>query len=60
MDGTPVLIHTLQAFYRYSSSITVILVLPEDDFGTWNALAKKHDFKNPSFYKREERHDFNP
>jgi len=32
LKGKPILIHTLEAFYRYSENITVILVLPEDDF----------------------------
>jgi 2-C-methyl-D-erythritol 4-phosphate cytidylyltransferase len=44
LNGKPVLIHTLEAFLRYSSSITIILVLPEDDFETWNALSRKYNF----------------
>ncbi|WP_333820890.1 2-C-methyl-D-erythritol 4-phosphate cytidylyltransferase [Ohtaekwangia sp.] len=42
--GLPILMHTILAFYRYSSSIKIILVLPEDDFETWQALCKKHNF----------------
>lgn len=37
--------HTINAFYRYSEAITVILVLPKDDFPLWNALVEKHQFK---------------
>lgn len=44
LNGLPVLMHTINAFYRYSSSISVILVLPEDDFELWNTLCKKHHF----------------
>jgi 2-C-methyl-D-erythritol 4-phosphate cytidylyltransferase len=47
LNGLPVLMHTIQAFLRYTSSITIILVLPEDDFGTWEALCKKHSFSVP-------------
>jgi 2-C-methyl-D-erythritol 4-phosphate cytidylyltransferase len=36
--------HTINAFFRYSSSIQVILVLPEDDVETWASLCKKHNF----------------
>jgi 2-C-methyl-D-erythritol 4-phosphate cytidylyltransferase len=44
LNGKPILIHTLEAFYRYSEKITVVLVLPEDDFSMWNDLCKKHNF----------------
>lgn len=47
LNGVPVLIHTLRAFCDYSDSITIVLVLPEDDFGTWHTLAAKHHFDKP-------------
>ncbi len=47
LNGTPILMHTLEAFYRYSPTITVVLVLPEDDFATWNDLCKKYNFTKP-------------
>ena len=47
LNGTPVLIHTLRAFHRYSPAITIILVLPEDDFETWKTLTTKHNFNDP-------------
>jgi len=37
--------HTLNAFYRYSPTIQIILVLPEDDFGTWDSLCTKHNYQ---------------
>lgn len=37
--------HTINVFLRYSSSINIILVLPEDDFETWKSLCDKYDFK---------------
>jgi len=45
LDGLPVLMHTLQAFYRYSDKINVILVLPEDDLETWHSLCSRYKFK---------------
>jgi 2-C-methyl-D-erythritol 4-phosphate cytidylyltransferase len=47
LAGLPILMHTLNAFYRYSSAIEVILVLPEDDMGTWSDLCRKHRFDQP-------------
>jgi 2-C-methyl-D-erythritol 4-phosphate cytidylyltransferase len=45
--GLPVLMHTLNAFSRYSKEITLILVLPKDDVPFWNELCRKHDFNTP-------------
>ena len=42
LNGVPVLVHTLRAFYRYSSTITIILVIPEGDLATWNSIAAKY------------------
>jgi 2-C-methyl-D-erythritol 4-phosphate cytidylyltransferase len=47
LKGKPILIHTLEAFYRYSENITIILVLPEDDFAIWNDICKKYNFTRP-------------
>jgi 2-C-methyl-D-erythritol 4-phosphate cytidylyltransferase len=47
LDGLPVLMHTLLAFYGYSEHITVILVLPEDDLQTWHSLCSQHNFTRP-------------
>ena len=44
LNGKPVLLHTLEAFYRYSEKINVILVLPEDDFETWKSICEKYKF----------------
>lgn len=45
--GKPVLFHTLEAFHRYSPQVHIVLVLPADDFETWESLAKKHNFSIP-------------
>lgn len=47
LHGKPVLLHTLNAFYRYSENITVVLVLPEDDFSIWDDICKKYNFAKP-------------
>jgi 2-C-methyl-D-erythritol 4-phosphate cytidylyltransferase len=44
LNGKPIVIHTLEAFFRYSEKIKVVLVLPEDDFPIWDELVKKHSF----------------
>lgn len=44
LNGLPILMHTINAFLRYSKDIVIILVLPEDDFETWQALCAKHNF----------------
>lgn len=45
--GLPILMHTINAFYRYDAAITVILVLPEDDFDSWSELCEKYHFTEP-------------
>lgn len=42
--GKPVLLHTLEAFYRYSENINIILVLSEDDLVIWNQITAKYNF----------------
>ena len=44
LNGKPVLLYTLEAFYRYSEKINIILVLPEDDFEIWKSICEKHQF----------------
>jgi len=44
LNGLPVLMHALNAFTRYSPSITIVLVLPEEDIQTWRSLCEVHDF----------------
>lgn len=44
VNGLPVLMHTVNAFLGYSSALQIVLVLPEDDMPTWEALCAKHRF----------------
>lgn len=47
LHGKPVLLHTLEAFIRYSKTINLILVLPEDDFPHWHSIHEKFKIKVP-------------
>ncbi|MCX8490577.1 MAG: 2-C-methyl-D-erythritol 4-phosphate cytidylyltransferase [Cyclobacteriaceae bacterium] len=47
LNGKPILLHTLEAFIRYSRSIQIVLVLPEDDFEIWRNIRKKFEFNYP-------------
>jgi 2-C-methyl-D-erythritol 4-phosphate cytidylyltransferase len=47
VHGLPILMHTIHAFFRYSEKISVILVLPEDDYDTWKTLCEKYNFSLP-------------
>jgi 2-C-methyl-D-erythritol 4-phosphate cytidylyltransferase len=47
VGGLPVLMHTIRQFYRFSSSIEIILVLPQKDIPVWNSLCAKYSFDIP-------------
>lgn len=47
IGGKPVLMHTLEAFYNYSTNISIILVLAEHDIPYWRELCYQYDFKIP-------------
>ncbi|MBS1979383.1 MAG: 2-C-methyl-D-erythritol 4-phosphate cytidylyltransferase [Bacteroidetes bacterium] len=47
VNGLPIVMHTLNAFFRYSDKLTVVLVLPEDDFHLWDELVRKYSFTQP-------------
>jgi 2-C-methyl-D-erythritol 4-phosphate cytidylyltransferase len=45
--GKPILMHTLEAFYRWDAGIEIILVLPESQKTTWENLKKTYSFNLP-------------
>jgi 2-C-methyl-D-erythritol 4-phosphate cytidylyltransferase len=47
LNGKPILLHTIEAFLRYSDKIKIVLVLPDDDFEIWNNICKKFNFTHP-------------
>jgi len=44
VNGLPILMHTLNAFRAYSAELSIILVLPENQFEYWQNLCKEHSF----------------
>jgi 2-C-methyl-D-erythritol 4-phosphate cytidylyltransferase len=42
--GTPILMHTIENFYQFDPTLTIILVLPADQFEYWGGLCQKHHF----------------
>ncbi len=44
IGGRPVLMHTLEAFYRYDPSMKIVLVLPSAQQEYWLQLCKQHAF----------------
>jgi 2-C-methyl-D-erythritol 4-phosphate cytidylyltransferase len=42
--GKPVLLHTIEAFLRYSQDIKLVVVLPSDQLEAWEKLKQKHKF----------------
>lgn len=47
LNGKPILLHTLEAFYQYSNRLEIVLVLPEEDRATWETVCKKYGFEKP-------------
>lgn len=47
LNGTPILVHTLQAFYRYSENINIVVVLPEEDIALWKEIAIRCGLQKP-------------
>ncbi|MFN3839314.1 MAG: 2-C-methyl-D-erythritol 4-phosphate cytidylyltransferase [Cyclobacteriaceae bacterium] len=47
VGGIPVLMRTINAFFEYSPTITVVVVIPEDDFSIWNELCDLHQYTKP-------------
>ena len=47
LAGKPVLMHTIEKFRHFSSSIEIITVLPENQLRYWTELQKKYSFDVP-------------
>ncbi|MCH5328070.1 MAG: 2-C-methyl-D-erythritol 4-phosphate cytidylyltransferase [Coprobacter sp.] len=47
IGDSPVLMHTLKAFYRYDNDIHIILVLPREQREYWNGLCRQYRFTIP-------------
>jgi len=44
IQGKPILMHTLEVFYRFDASMKLILVLPEVQIDFWKELCVKYNF----------------
>ena len=44
INGMPVLMHTIKAFRDYSEKLSIIIVLPADQFDFWQILCEQHSF----------------
>jgi 2-C-methyl-D-erythritol 4-phosphate cytidylyltransferase len=44
LAGKPILLHTIQNFISYNSSIQIVIVLPEQHIPTWQGIIEKHQF----------------
>lgn len=44
LNNKPVLMHTLERFYYFSSPVKIILVLPSSQIETWKQLCSQYDF----------------
>lgn len=45
IQSKPILMHTLEAFYRYNKTIQLVVVLPEAQLEFWTNLCQKHRFE---------------
>ena len=47
LGGKPILMHTLEQFYMFDSSIDMVLVLPQDYVSYWKTLIRQYHFTIP-------------
>lgn len=47
INGIPVLMHTINAFNRYSEALRIIVVLPGGQFKYWEELCGAHQYTTP-------------
>lgn len=58
LAGKPVLMHTIERFLKFNSSIEIIAVLPENQLRFWNELLKKYSFDIPHTLVKGGKHRF--
>lgn len=47
IGGKPILMHTMECFYKYSDGVRIILVLPQSQRQYWQELCKEYHFDIP-------------
>lgn len=45
--GKPILMHTIECFIRFDNTISIIVVLPHEQFHYWEQLCHEHEFTIP-------------
>ena len=44
LNGRPLLMHTIQRFFDHDPTMSIVVVLPENEDGTWERLINDHSF----------------
>lgn len=44
LNGIPILMHSINAFYQYDEKINIVLVLPREHINEWSKLCKRYNF----------------
>ena len=44
LNNRPILMHTIEKFYRFNPEMKIFVVLPENQFETWETLCSTHAF----------------
>jgi len=44
LNGKPILMRTINNFYRYDANLIILLVIPKEQFYFWQILCEKHHF----------------
>lgn len=47
LANKPVLMHSIQAFYKYDKSIHIVVVLPTAQLEQWETICREHNFQIP-------------
>ena len=47
LNGLPVIMHSMKAFYDFSEEINIVVVLPESQLKAWKNLCMEHHFDMP-------------
>lgn len=47
LEGKPILLHTLETFYRYSTDLKIVLVLPQEQIRMWNDICTQYGVDIP-------------
>ena len=47
LDGKPLLMHSMEAFYRFDAKMQIIVVLQHGFWGNWQQLCEQYEFRIP-------------